>query len=366
MIKGIPPLTTSDDATVADAVTSDSSQNLNDDQQLSITPVPQGEVVSSNVVQEDNAAVVPPVSPMVSTPQASLPAQLSAQPQPQLQPAKPLAPSLSGGFDDPLGGDFGGDDFFGDGGFGGGFGGGGATGGGFGRNNSFGGGSAFGGGGGSGTSMSREDRTKMIKRLYKDVLGREAQTRDINYYKYGTQNEDQIRSQLLKSDEHKEVIKKGRKFDAQTKELEETKTKLQASDSKVLDAHKENETLKIILDQKNAEITRLRASNSSLTSVMVNPQPYAEPAPVTQPVQQPPVQQPVYQPQPQIQPVIQPTIQPVETAQPYSPVPVEAASDPTDYNYTPPQNTDLPASTTNQGTSEQKKDLIDRITSLFF
>lgn len=229
---------------------------------------------------------------------------------------------------------------------------------------SFGGGFGAGGGFGGGGGMSREDRTKMIKKSYKEVLGREAQTRDINYYKYGTQNEDQVKNQLMKSDEHKEVIKKGRKFDEISSELEETKTKLKAAESKINDSQQEVNTLKTFLDQKNAEITRLRASNTSLTSAVVSNYPNFGQnfAPSSTP--QPSVTPQTYTPAPPSQPeqAYQAPSEPQNPAT-FMPKPAEVLESPDSSTYTPPANPTVTPGTTQQ---EPKKDIIDRITSLFF
>lgn len=103
-----------------------------------------------------------------------------------------------------------------------------------------------------------EERVQMIKKIYSEILGREPDTRDINYYKYSTLNEEQIKKQLLTSAEHKDLIKKGREYDKLKNQTDQAKTQAKMLEGQIKDQVEEFKQLNILLNEKNSYIQQLR------------------------------------------------------------------------------------------------------------
>lgn len=157
-----------------------------------------------------------------------------------------------------MGGGFGGG-AYGGAGFGGGFGAGGYGGG-------FGGG--FGGGAGAPPAqqkrMTPEERIQMIEKVYNDILGRKPDTRDVNYYKYSTLGEEQIRAQLMNSAEHKELVKKGRDYKKLKDQNDQLTTKNKMLESQIKDQFEEFKQLNLLLQEKNRFILDLKRGQAEI------------------------------------------------------------------------------------------------------
>lgn len=109
-----------------------------------------------------------------------------------------------------------------------------------------------------------EERVQMINKIYSEILGREPDTRDINYYKYSTLNEDQIKKQLLTSAEHKDLIKKGREYDQLKNQTDQAKTQTKMLEGQIKDQIEEFKQLNILLKEKNSYIQQLREKTENL------------------------------------------------------------------------------------------------------
>jgi len=108
-----------------------------------------------------------------------------------------------------------------------------------------------------------EERVQMIKKVYSEILGREPDTRDINYYKYSTLNEDQIKKQLLTSAEHKYLIKKGREYDKLKNQTDQAKTQAKMLEGQIKDQIEEFKQLNILLKEKNDYIQKFRKETAT-------------------------------------------------------------------------------------------------------
>ncbi len=117
-------------------------------------------------------------------------------------------------------------------------------------------------GGGSGFSFFdsdvKGDKTEDVEKVYELVLGRKPTSRELSYYRYAPVKKDEILKKLLKSDEHKDLVKKGREYP----ELEEREKLGQSTILKlkhsIEDQQEEFKETKAILQEKNREIGVLR------------------------------------------------------------------------------------------------------------
>jgi hypothetical protein len=101
-------------------------------------------------------------------------------------------------------------------------------------------------------------KSPLVKKIYKQILGREPSSREMAYYKYSSAKKDEIIKKLLEGEEHEGILEKAKKYP----ELEETNTKLKSKvlklKSKVKDNEEEFKQLKSLLEEKNATIKELR------------------------------------------------------------------------------------------------------------
>ncbi|WKZ31052.1 MAG: hypothetical protein QY318_04405 [Candidatus Dojkabacteria bacterium] len=175
--------------------------------------------------------------------------------------------------------------------------------------------------------LTPQERVEMIERVYQQVLVRKPDTRDINYYKYSTLGEEEIKKQLIDGKEHKQLIEDGRNYKKSEERAEQAEARVRMLEGQVKDQLEEFRHLTELLEEKNRFIQRLRSENdvqygfkSPTSNSMGNPnQSYnlmstpSQPAPVQQP-SQPQVAAPITQPAPQIEP--QPIAQPAPQIEP--------------------------------------------------
>ncbi|HRY22410.1 MAG TPA: DUF4214 domain-containing protein [Candidatus Dojkabacteria bacterium] len=126
---------------------------------------------------------------------------------------------------------------------------------------------SFSKGGASASSFSMRKppvkKSPLVKKIYKQVLGREPSSREMAYYKYSSAKKEEIVKKLLEGDEHKELLEMARSFP----DLEETNSKLKSKvlklKSKVKDNEEEFKQLKSLLEEKNATIKELRETKET-------------------------------------------------------------------------------------------------------
>lgn len=119
---------------------------------------------------------------------------------------------------------------------------------------------AKGGGGFSifGMDNHKEEASAAIENVYETVLGRKPTSKELSYYRYSNPKPDEVLKKLLSSEEHKDIIKKGREYPA----LEESERLGQSTILKlkhsIEDQQSEVSEMKSMLNEKNREIVSLR------------------------------------------------------------------------------------------------------------
>jgi hypothetical protein len=106
--------------------------------------------------------------------------------------------------------------------------------------------------------LSPKDRIPMIKEVFELVLGREPSSRELSFYKYGTQNKEEIIEKLLNDDEHKELVEKASKVPKLEDKVKGTEHKVVQLTQQIKDMNEESKQIKNLLDEKNREIALLR------------------------------------------------------------------------------------------------------------
>lgn len=98
----------------------------------------------------------------------------------------------------------------------------------------------------------------MIEAVFQEVLLRKPDTRDINYYKYSTLSEEEIRKQLISGNEHKRLIEDGRDYKKVKDRAVQSETRVKMLEGQIKDQVEEFKELTILLKEKNAHIQKLR------------------------------------------------------------------------------------------------------------
>ncbi|MBN1374297.1 hypothetical protein JW962_03125 [Candidatus Dojkabacteria bacterium] len=106
--------------------------------------------------------------------------------------------------------------------------------------------------------MTMDEKVDVIKKMYLEVLGREAETKDINYHKYGIVDEDTMRRKLTQTNEHNDLVQKGREFQKIKELYDSTLAKNKMYEAKIRDHIDEFKKLQEMLDEKNRYIQGLR------------------------------------------------------------------------------------------------------------
>ncbi len=113
------------------------------------------------------------------------------------------------------------------------------------------------------TCLTPQERVKMIEEVYKLVLNREPDTRDINYYKYSTLDKNEIIAQLLDGKEHKQVIDDGRGFKKMKDRAEQAEIRSKLLQNQIQDQLQEFKELTNLLEEKNRQLKLLRQKNGN-------------------------------------------------------------------------------------------------------
>jgi septal ring factor EnvC (AmiA/AmiB activator) len=103
-----------------------------------------------------------------------------------------------------------------------------------------------------------KDRIPMIKEVFQLVLNREPSSRELSFYKYGVQEEEEILEKLLKDDEHKKALEKSKKVPELEEQVKDKNHKINTLKQKIKDIEEETKQVKNLLDEKNKEIAILR------------------------------------------------------------------------------------------------------------
>lgn len=116
-------------------------------------------------------------------------------------------------------------------------------------------------------NLKPNEKVEMIEKLYEEVLGRKADTRDVNYYKYSTLGIDQIREQLILSKEHKELIQDGREYKKMKDRAISAEARVRMLENQIRDQVAEFQQLTNLLKEKNRHIRALREQNSGIYNI---------------------------------------------------------------------------------------------------
>ena len=222
------------------------SQNPSPKNNQSLSSKPKPAPLQPDPQNTDHSKPTSQTSPTQSPPSFDQGSQSYGAPPPRQQPS-PQGGFDDWGFNDPLANM--------DDGFGGGFGGG------LGRSQS---GDPYSSGRPPTKRMTPEERVQMIERVYNEILQRKPDTRDINYYKYSTLTEDQIRKQLITSAEHTDMVKRGREYQKIKEHAGQLESRVHMLEGQIKDNVEEFRELSNLLQEKNRLIKELRTGNEVL------------------------------------------------------------------------------------------------------
>lgn len=104
------------------------------------------------------------------------------------------------------------------------------------------------------------ERRELIRRLYREVLGREADTKGVAYYMYSnpTALEDQIRKEMTQSTEHVEMVKLVASSEEKAKHVTELEEEISILRVNLESRENELANLQKLLQMKNHELKKLR------------------------------------------------------------------------------------------------------------
>lgn len=112
--------------------------------------------------------------------------------------------------------------------------------------------------GGGGKRLSPQERVEMIEKVFNEILNRKPDTRDINYYKYSTLSEEEIKKQLLTGNEHKQLLLDGRDYKKLKDRALQAETRVKVLEGQIRDQVEEFKQLTNLLKEKNRHIQDLR------------------------------------------------------------------------------------------------------------
>jgi uncharacterized coiled-coil protein SlyX len=110
-----------------------------------------------------------------------------------------------------------------------------------------------------GERLTPAERMKMVERVYQEVLLRKPDTRDLNYYKYSSLSEEEIRKELLNREEHKNLVENGREYQKTKNLLENSQSRIKVLERQILDQEESFKQFNVLLKEKNAHIDDLRS-----------------------------------------------------------------------------------------------------------
>lgn len=109
-----------------------------------------------------------------------------------------------------------------------------------------------------GKRLSPQERVEMIEKIFNEILNRKPDTKDINYYKYSTLSEEEIRKQLLTGNEHKQLLQDGRDYKKLKDRALQAETRVKVLEGQIRDQVEEFKELTTLLKEKNRHIEELR------------------------------------------------------------------------------------------------------------
>ncbi|GEM_PF-3042810 len=106
--------------------------------------------------------------------------------------------------------------------------------------------------------LTPSEKIKMIEASFEDILGRKPDNRELNYYKYSSLSEEDVRNELVNSKEHKKLIKNGQEYKEVKASLDNTKTRIKVLESQIKDQEESFKELNKLIKEKNKHIEELR------------------------------------------------------------------------------------------------------------
>lgn len=140
--------------------------------------------------------------------------------------------------------------------------------------------------------LTPQERVEMIEKVYQEILNRKPDTRDINYYKYSTLSEEEIRKQLIAGKEHKQLLDDGKDYKKMKDRAMQAETRVNMLESQIKDQVEEFRHLTELLTEKNQYIQQLRQKLNNPYNLVDNRP--AVVAPVVEPVLSPSIGNQVY------------------------------------------------------------------------
>lgn len=122
------------------------------------------------------------------------------------------------------------------------------------------------GGASSSSFSSRKPSVKkspLVKKIYKQILGREPSSREMAYYKYSSAKKEDIIKKLIEGEEHEEILEKAKKYPELEEDNSKLKSKVLKLKSRINDREEEFKQLRGLLEEKNGTIKELRESKDA-------------------------------------------------------------------------------------------------------
>ncbi len=116
----------------------------------------------------------------------------------------------------------------------------------------------------NGKKLSPSERVKMVEKAFRDILCREPDTRDLNYYKYSSATEEEIREELLEGKEHKTLVENGRDYKKLKNLLDSAKSQIRGLEGQIEDQKANLKEMNLLLKEKNLHIQELREKEKNL------------------------------------------------------------------------------------------------------
>ena len=105
--------------------------------------------------------------------------------------------------------------------------------------------------------MDREERKKMIQRVYKKIFGKDVQQRELNSYLNMGVNEESLIKKLTDSKEFEELVKNANDYSKTKQKIEQTENELKTLRAKVNDMNGMQMNLNKLLAHKNLQIKQM-------------------------------------------------------------------------------------------------------------
>jgi len=108
-----------------------------------------------------------------------------------------------------------------------------------------------------------EDKSPIIEKIFDTVLYRKPTSRELSYYKYSVLKKEAIINKLLNSQEHKDLISKGREYPILEENERIAKSTILKLKHNIEDISEEHEELRELLTEKNKIIESLREEKTA-------------------------------------------------------------------------------------------------------